>query len=642
MLFAAATPDDAQTVTVTGRDAQRFSAPIEVEDMTLDYDHSMIQVDQSSPGTLEITPLQSGSTTLDVKVGDLDQPVAIGIGVVQQTVYTFNHADEVSRWNVNGTAAANQTLGLSSDGFLTETYKAERNTGLAAKAGEAIPIPGAPLQVHLKLDSSQPMQFAFVNFQDAAGVNTGPLVSPVNAGENDIVFTLPSTVKFPVSITSIQVIQTNVALQEPGSVTFQEIDEAVPASLPIIAPQPLPPDPRISPDGLTNGDGKWHFGTLSDVGLTTASAPDVQEAAVAALERVRATNPALIVLNGDIAGQGDAQDMTLARQTLEQAGCQLVPLTSTVGTDDTPAPTPTTTPCYYVPGDGEAVTSGATDSLAPFEAEFGQPFGTFDHGGTRFILLASSFGTLHGTSFSQLPMLQDALDEAVSDRSVKNVVVFAHHPVDDPDPSKSNQLGDSDEIALIEHMLTDFRDRSGKGVAMIGSHARIASVERLEGVPYAVTPSAVEDPRGTPGSGGFTGWDDWQLDERASASQQWLTADVHAFAQSITLNAPAKLNVGESTMISGSIVQPEGLSTGTRVVPLGYPMSVHWGGSANLAIGGSRGRSDAVLDPRTGRLTALHKGTVTVTVTSDSLSAFTGPASLAPVVASRTIQVDSR
>ena len=49
------------------------------------------------PGQLKITPLAAGGTTLDVKVGDQDEQVAITIGVVQQNVYAFNHSDEVAR-----------------------------------------------------------------------------------------------------------------------------------------------------------------------------------------------------------------------------------------------------------------------------------------------------------------------------------------------------------------------------------------------------------------------------------------------------------------------------------------------------------------------------------------------------------------
>ncbi len=267
---------------------------------------------------------------------------------------------------------------------------------------------------------------------------------------------------------------------------------------------------------------------------------------MAALQRIRKTHPDLIVLNGDITDLGAADDMTLARQTLEAGGCRLIPLSSTIGKDDTPAPTADKTACYYVPGNHESYRANGQGDLAPFTAEFGQPYGTFDHDGTRFILLASSLGTLRGTNWAQLPMFQAALNDAKTNPAVKNVMVFAHHPVDDPDPADASQLGDRTEVALVEKLLTDFRDASGKGVAMVGSHAQIADVHRIEGVPYTVLPSSGKDPYGTPDRGGFTGWLDWHVDQDATAAQQWLTADVRAFAQSITLNAPATLEKGDS------------------------------------------------------------------------------------------------
>src|SRR6202000_122668 len=49
------------TLSVTGRDADGFAAPIELEDMDLSYDHAVIAVD-AAPGGLKITPLASGAT----------------------------------------------------------------------------------------------------------------------------------------------------------------------------------------------------------------------------------------------------------------------------------------------------------------------------------------------------------------------------------------------------------------------------------------------------------------------------------------------------------------------------------------------------------------------------------------------------
>ena len=83
-------------------------------------------------------------------------------------------------------------------------------------------------------------------------------------------------------------------------------------------------------------------------------------------------------------------------------------------------------------------------------------------------------------------------------------------------------------------------------------------------------------------------------------------------------------------------MQPQGVTNGTRVVPLRYPMSIHWSGSETLAIGTDVAAAKAagkvaILDPVTRKLTGLHTGDVTVKVTNDSMREYTDDASLAPV-----------
>jgi hypothetical protein len=147
--YADALANLAQTLKVTGRDDEGYTAPIELQDMTLDYDHALIKVEETEAGSLKITPLAAGGTTLDVKVGKLEEKLPITIGVVQSNVYAFNHADEASRWGVNGTTAANQKIDTDGSGNLRLTYKADRRSGRAAApapevhqhAGAAVHLP---------------------------------------------------------------------------------------------------------------------------------------------------------------------------------------------------------------------------------------------------------------------------------------------------------------------------------------------------------------------------------------------------------------------------------------------------------------------------------------------------------------------
>ncbi|MEV4299734.1 phosphodiester glycosidase family protein [Microbispora rosea] len=648
LAIADATPAAAATVSVTGRDDQGYTAPIDPQDLSLDYDHSVVDI-RPVDGTLKITPLTDAGTILTISVAGRSVQLPITIGVQTQTVYDFND-DVLARWRNNSTAAT--TFSVDPDGLRID-FQGMRNVGIAAvSASQRVQVPGQPLRLRMRIKSSinVPSGLTYMGYFDAAGKSGGVYGTGLTASGDwqYATWTLPANTAFPISISSFQGINTNVAQQKPGTFILDRIEADVPTSIDLPARAGLQADPIVSSDGsLSAGGGTWQFATLSDVQFT-ADNPALTQVATAAIKRIRATKPDLIVLNGDITDRGLPQDLALARQVLTDAGCDLIPAGQEPAKDSTPDPAADSVPCYYVPGNHESYgLNNVQSDLTNFTDQFGRPYRTFDHKGTRFILLASSLGSLRGTTWDQLPMMQKALADAEKDPSVRNVLVFAHHPVDDPDDAKSSQLGDRDEVALLERMLTDFRDSTDKGAAMVGSHAQIAGVHRVEGVPYTVLPSSGKNPYGTPDRGGFTGWVDWSVDSRRTADQQWIEADVRAFAQSITLDTPDSLQVSKTAQLSGSIVQPEGVSTGARVVPLQYPMSVHWGGSSNLAIGSGKAAIDAarrahkvaILDPQTRTLTALQSGSVTVSVTNDSMRAYTDDSSLAPITTSKTIQV---
>ena len=128
-------------------------------------------------GALKITPLKAGGTTLDVKVGDLEEKLPITIGVVQTNVYTFNHADEVARWNVNGTSAANQTLDTARRRLPDADLQGRAQLGHQRQDRlRRSRSPAQPLRVHLKLNST-PGAAVLLHLATATptGVTSGPL-----------------------------------------------------------------------------------------------------------------------------------------------------------------------------------------------------------------------------------------------------------------------------------------------------------------------------------------------------------------------------------------------------------------------------------------------------------------------------------
>jgi hypothetical protein len=643
---------NAVQVEVIGRDAQGFTAPVESVDLDLEYDDSVVDVTPSGTG-LKITPLTDGGTVMEVRAGDqtVKLPITVGVQTVQPYAFDDDYAAN-GRWTRNGTAGVPMTISDDPEGIRLD-FGAARNKGITAASdpNRWVEIPGQPLRVRVKIKSSVyvPSGLTYAGFWDSAGKSLGVYGTGLQPSDEwqYATFTIPQTATFPIRFNSFQGINTAVAEQEPGHFVFGGIEADVPSAIELPGLEPLRADPLVSPDGRAPEESDWSFATLSDVQFT-ASAPELTKVAVSALHRIRAEQPDLVVLNGDIIDRGLPEDVALARETLEAGGCELIPVGQEPDPESTPDHDSGTIPCYYVPGNHESYGAGNVQStLDDWEDEFGRPYRTFDHKGTRFILLNSALGSLRGSDWEQLPMFRDALDSAADDPDISNVVVFAHHPVDDPAETKSSQLGDRMEVRLVEKLLADFRADSDKGAAMVGSHAQIVDVQREEGVPYLVHPTSGKSPYGTPDRGGFTGWAEWSVDRDADAGDQWITSDVRAFAQEVVIDAPQTLEAGRTVTVGGHVVQPSGVAPGSRVVPLAYPMSVHWSGSKGLAIGSGEAAmlsarnsgKVAILDPVTRELTALRTGEVTLSVTNDSMREYTGEASLAPVTAEHTIQV---
>ena len=638
------TASAATRLALTGRDADGFAAAIDPLDAELEYDDGVVAIAPSGGG-LRITPKASGATVLRVSAGAQTVAIPITVGFETRPVdgfdstanWTFRH-DRSPTGAISVVADGRTGTGLRIDYDFTQAT-ATRSAGVRALT--QIPLPGQPLRVSVWVKSDGRGQWPTISLRDSSSTAGRTLDLRgeylTRPGWTKVTASLPSSgVVYPVRLDNVRFIETAAARQYRGSLTIDDLEVDVPSAIEPPAEPPLRRDRLIDADGrLPAGGDRFQFATLSDVQFTAAN-QEMVPVAIQALKRIRAQRPDFVVLNGDIVDTGYPADVELARRVLTDGGCELVEAGRPA-----PEPTASTVPCYYVPGNHE---SYGTDNLDAWSAQFGRPFGTFDHKGTRVVLLNSTRGSLRGSDFAQLPMLQEALESAASDPAVDNVMVFAHHPTNDPDPGDASQLGDRKEVALIERLLSDFRSDSGKGVAMVGSHAQIVDVDRVDGVPYIVLPSSGKSPYGTPDRGGMTGWVRWSVDPGEDAAGDWLAADVRPFAQQIDLDVPATLGVGDAAPLGGELVQPAGVSNGSRRVPLRYPASIRWSGSAELALGSGEEAVDAareagkvaILDPATGRLTALAQGQVAIVAEADSMRAGDD---IAPIRAQKTLQV---
>jgi hypothetical protein len=284
-----------------------------------------------------------------------------------------------------------------------------------------------------------------------------------------------------------------------------------------------------------------------------------------------------VLINGDLVGRGRTIDYNLARRLIQEELDGRVPW-------------------RYLPGDDE-LSSG---NLSHFRSEFGKPVHTFDQEGTRFVLLNSALGTFRLGGFRQLVQLRSTLAAAAGDPSVSSVIVVAHHPSSDPDPTGAAELADPREGDLVESLLADFRADSGKEAGYVGSHARRFALVRHDGVPLA-TVGPVDGPaRGTAGS--FEGWSMLRID---TSTPSWLQAEFRPTVDTLRINAPARIDVGATRGVSATLTQ------GAHRVPVRYPMSAQWVSTATVHVGPADSaprRALAAYDPSTGQLTALRAG----------------------------------
>jgi hypothetical protein len=640
--------DDADAtapLVLTGYDATGFAAPIEAQDVTVTVAENLEPLTSSTAdgvppegpvaelvpapdGSFEVRALAPvGGTTFELSVPgpdgeDLTTEVAVTVSLEEDVVADFTDA---ASWTSAHARAPGGSV-VPADGHdgaagLRMAYDFTQSTAtrgqyavLPEAAAGGRELPGSPRAVSMWVDGDGNGAWLRLQVRQGDGVVTqldGPEVSWT--GWRQVTFTVPDGVEFPLQLQRIRALETAAGEQYSGALTFSRIAAQVPPA--VDAPEVARvEDPTVAADGATDG-APVRVAVLSDAQFV---ARDPGSGAVAgardALREIVADDPDLLVINGDLVDEAAPEDFDLARRILteELAGAEF--------------------PWYYVPGNHEVMGGSITN----FEEEFGdrtrvldvEPDGrvsTSSGGGsarggvTRLVMLDSSAGRL-GADFAQLQMLRDALDDAGTDRSVTGVVVFAHHPLDDPLPTKASQLTDRLEADTLRGWFEDFEETSGKSITSVGSHVGVFHASTQDGVPYLVNGNSGKSPASTPADGGFTGWSMLGIrpESGTGAAGRWLSWEVNTRAEQVTVSGPQSLAVGESAGVRAVVRQD-----GTREVPVAWPVSSAWGGEQVCATDkdGRAALRDCprgavlALDPDTHELTALRAGEAVVVVT---------------------------
>ncbi len=608
---------------VIGYDEGGYSAPIEPRDIELEYDESVIRVEEKEDGSYSVEPVQDGeSTTISVTVQDKETQLPVTVGLAEVNISDFENSDGWSSTKYPSSVGSSMELvdGREGNGIQL-SYDFSTTTATRAAYLQASPrldLPGDVQKMGLWVHGDGNGAWLRTVIEDASGTNyTLTLASQVNwTGWKYVETTLPDEIQYPVKLWRIYPVETNPNEQYTGQLIFDDLTVEVPPTIEMTEQGAKVEDPLIIQNGMIDED-RWNFAVLADSQFV-ASSPNSSQVQMAreSLQQIVAEEPDFLVINGDLVDTAWEEDFEFAKQVLEEE----------VGDEF---------PIYYIPGNHEIAGSGDLDN---FLKVFEENRYTFDHKGTRFILLDTSTGSFRTSDFEQLIELKESLQEAASDSSINNVVVFGHHPTRDPLPTNNSQLSDRKEVDLIETWLTDFREESGgKGSMYISGHAHTVNLERVEGVPYMVVGPAGKSPYGSPENGGFFSWTMFGVDptpvpdqavgpEKAAENSKvsgpdWIQAEVRPLLESITVDAPEELGVGDVMELSATGHQQGGLE-----FPLRYPASVSWEGSENVFVGTGSNLEKAekfedyiaTFNTDTNELKALKAGDISLKVTSNN------------------------
>ncbi|MFC5753089.1 phosphodiester glycosidase family protein [Actinomadura rugatobispora] len=590
--------DGTGTFGVVGFDRDGFTAPIEPSDTKLTYDTSLLEIKPGDGGTFTATPRKaSGSTLVTIEVKGHRTALPISVGLEQRTIAGLDDGAQWRFGSARGSGEVEPVAEGRTGAGLRLSYDFTQSTATRtayAYPPQPIKVDGQPQALGAWVYGHDKGEWTAFTITDANG-QTYSLYGPYIrwTGWRYVEMAVPASVAYPIEVNRFYTIETAANRQYTGEVLIDDLVAKVPPSVDAPPAPPAPADPIVIRDGTAADGTAWRFAVISDAQFVAADPGSVYaQRARRTLREVLAARPDFLVVNGDFVDTGGEADFALARRILdEELGGRL--------------------PYHYVPGNHEIYGPGTIDN---FRRAFGEPSRTFDHKGTRFVLLDSSTGTYRTSSFDQLRTLRTALDGARRDRSVGSVVVFGHHPARDPLPAKNSQLADRKEAALLERWLAEFRSGTGKGAAVVNAHVGVFNASRVDGVPTFINGNSGKSPAAPPSEGGFTGWTMFGVNAtpgQGRALPEWLRAEVRPHVDELTLAAPGQVASGTTADVTATLRQHG------RDMPLAYPMSADWSGSPNLHIGSprtARRQHAAAFDPATGKLTALRPGAVTLTV----------------------------
>ncbi|MGD7789510.1 phosphodiester glycosidase family protein [Propionibacteriaceae bacterium Y1700] len=579
---------------VLGHDADGYNAPIDPDDVTLDYDKDKLTVTVDADGEFDVTAAPfTGAQTITVTVGDHRTTVLVTQGRETVVVDDFSTTDQWDLWTMRATGTFTTTpdgaVGAAGRLDYDFTQSTEtRGIGLWPSQG-LLPVEGEPESFGLRINPDHAGLRLRLEISDALGqLVTVEAPELLGAGWQQVEFPVPGNLTHPVSLRRLYLNEINPAASYHGTVLVDELTAVRP--LPAESKTTTPVVDPVVVHGTPADKGDWSYAEVSGLRLD-AGDPDgpATRAARRALTEVRDSGAELVIINSGLVSEASAENFALATTVLDEELGDL--------------------PRIVVPGERER----AGGSLEAFTKVFGQLPRQVDHRGTRFLLTDTSATSLRTSDWQQLPWLAQQLDRAASDSTVGQVVLVQGEPLT-AGAAAGRQLVDRKEASTIEGWLTVFEERSGKTAAVLTAEGGSFGAGRFDGVPQLVNGAVAHDLVGDDPVGGFAGWT--RID--VGAGGDGMRATFQATVDDLSLAAPAMIKIGDRQRLEGV------LSLDDKQRAVAYPMGAVWSGSEELFVGDAeQAGPDAVaaLDPTTGTLTGLRPGAVEVTLTLNGATA---------------------
>ncbi|WP_293788006.1 metallophosphoesterase, partial [uncultured Aeromicrobium sp.] len=606
-------PDAASSaeVTIEGFDADGHVARMEAADLEVSADPGL-RATSDGQGTFLVqatSPTASGQVTF--RSGEAEARIAVAVGTREVPITDFGDLGEFSDATARATGSFSAAEGPE-PGTPAVRLQYDFTTSTATRGyylinNEPVTIDGEALALEMDIKGDASGAWPRIQVRAADGTVTnvdGPTITW--EGWQRARFTVPAGLAQPLSVERVRIMETRPSASYHGDITIAGLRAVITPAASAEPPAPVH-DPALLAHGTVQ-ERPQLIAVMSDAQFVARN-PDSEavEGARRTLREIRAAEPDLLVINGDLVDEASPEDFALARRILDEEWTGDIPF-------------------VYVPGNHEIMGG----SIENFEAAFGPASTERTLGRTKLLTLNSAGGSLRSGGMEQLRELERTLDEVADSDHLTGLVVFFHHPPQDPLPTKHSQLSDRREAAEIERLLGEFRASSGKSAAVVNGHSGVFHGSATEGVTYLVNGNSGKSPSGTPASGGFTGWmmlgidpgagllpDPPQVEDRVD----WLAAATQPWVDELALEAPGHLMVGQSADVAATLMQDG------RQVPVAWPVTAQWGGDG-VAVDDGREltaspASDAVVrvNPSTGQLTALQPGTAVVSVTVNGRTA---------------------